>query len=177
MPSADVPLIRPMAQTGPSLRPELSPESIRPRWFTPFPGMCYITRRSTQDPAKARPSRSEPDPMSAPKSEFLKVILERGYLHQCTDWEALDALMAKQSISAYLGFDATADSLHVGSRVQIMLLRRLQQTGHRPIALMGGGTTKVGDPSGKDESRKLLTVDDINRNLDGIKQTFTGYLT
>ena len=115
--------------------------------------------------------------MPAPKSEFLKVILERGYLHQCTDWEALDALMAKQSISAYIGFDATADSLHVGSMVQIMLLRRLQQTGHRPIALMGGGTTKVGDPSGKDESRKLLTDDDINRNLDGIKQTFTGYLT
>jgi tyrosyl-tRNA synthetase len=115
--------------------------------------------------------------MSAPKSEFLKVILERGYLHQCTDWEALDSLMAKQSISAYIGFDATADSLHVGSMVQIMLLRRLQQTGHRPIALMGGGTTKVGDPSGKDESRKLLTVDDISRNLDGIKQTFTGYLT
>ncbi|HWA46949.1 MAG TPA: tyrosine--tRNA ligase [Dongiaceae bacterium] len=115
--------------------------------------------------------------MSAPKSEFLKVILERGYLHQCTDWEALDALMAKQSISAYIGFDATADSLHVGSMVQIMLLRRLQQTGHKPIALMGGGTTKVGDPSGKDESRKLLTEEDINRNLDGIKQTFTGYLT
>ncbi len=114
--------------------------------------------------------------MSAPKSEFLKVILERGYLHQCTDWEALDALMAKQSISAYIGFDATADSLHVGSMVQIMLLRRLQQTGHKPIALMGGGTTRIGDPSGRDESRKLLTDEDINRNLAGIQQTFTGYL-
>ena len=87
--------------------------------------------------------------MSTPKSEFLKVILDRGYLHQCTDWEALDALMAKQSVAAYIGFDATADCLHVGSMVQIMLLRRLQQTGHRPIALMGGGTTKVGDPSGR----------------------------
>jgi tyrosyl-tRNA synthetase len=115
--------------------------------------------------------------MSTPKSEFLKVILERGYLHQCTDWDALDALMAKQSIAAYIGFDATADSLHVGSMVQIMLLRRLQQTGHRPIALMGGGTTKIGDPSGKDESRKLMTVADINRNLDSIKESFTGYLT
>ena len=115
--------------------------------------------------------------MSTPKSEFLKVILERGYLHQCTDWEALDALMAKQSVAAYIGFDATADSLHVGSMVQIMLLRRLQQTGHKPIALMGGGTTRIGDPSGRDESRKLLTDEDINRNLTSIQQTFTGYLT
>ena len=115
--------------------------------------------------------------MSTPKSEFLKVIQDRGYLHQCTDWDALDALAAKQPVTAYVGFDATADSLHVGHMVQIMLLRRLQQTGHRPIALMGGGTTKVGDPSGKDESRKLLTVEDINRNLDSIKQSFQGYLT
>ncbi|HSE75010.1 MAG TPA: tyrosine--tRNA ligase [Dongiaceae bacterium] len=115
--------------------------------------------------------------MPAPKSEFLKVILERGYLHQCTDWEALDALAARQPVTAYIGFDATGDSLHVGHMVQIMLLRRLQQTGHRPIALMGGGTTKVGDPSGKDESRKLLTVEDINQNLDSIKQSFAGYLT
>ncbi|HEY1386418.1 MAG TPA: tyrosine--tRNA ligase [Dongiaceae bacterium] len=115
--------------------------------------------------------------MSTPKSEFLKVILDRGYLHQCTDWERLDALIAKQSVTAYIGFDATADSLHVGSMVQIMLLRRLQQTGHKPIALMGGGTTKVGDPSGKDESRRLLSVEDINRNLDSIKQSFAGYLT
>ena len=115
--------------------------------------------------------------MSTPKSEFLKVILDRGYLHQCTDWEALDALMAKQPIAAYIGFDATADSLHVGSMVQIMLLRRLQQTGHKPIALMGGGTTKIGDPSGRDESRKLLTDEDINGNLTSIQQNFTGYLT
>ncbi len=115
--------------------------------------------------------------MSAPKSEFLKVILERGYLHQCTDWEALDALAAKQPITGYVGFDATGDSLHVGHMVQIMLMRRLQQTGHRPVALMGGGTTKVGDPSGKDESRKLLSVEDINKNLDSIKQSFAGYLT
>lgn len=114
--------------------------------------------------------------MSAPKSEFVKVIQERGYLHQCTDLEALDALAAKQTVTAYVGFDATADSLHIGHMVQIMLLRRLQQTGHRPIALMGGGTTKVGDPSGKDESRKLLTVDDINRNLERIKKSFAGYL-
>ncbi len=115
--------------------------------------------------------------MSAPKSEFVKVIQERGYFHQCTDLEALDALASKGVISGYIGFDATADSLHVGSMVQIMLLRRMQQTGHRPIVLMGGGTTKVGDPSGKDESRRLLSVDDINRNLERIKATFTGYLS
>jgi tyrosyl-tRNA synthetase len=107
--------------------------------------------------------------MSAPKSEFVKVIQERGYFHQCTDLEALDALAAKGPITGYIGFDPTADSLHVGSMVQIMMLRRLQQTGHRPIALMGGGTTKVGDPSGRDESRKLLTVEDINHNLERIK--------
>jgi tyrosyl-tRNA synthetase len=115
--------------------------------------------------------------MSTPKSEFLKVILERGYLHQCTDWDALDALMAKQCVTAYIGFDATATSLHVGNMVQIMLLRRLQQTGHKPIALMGGGTTKVGDPSGKDDSRKLLSVDDINANINSIKQCFASYLS
>ncbi len=115
--------------------------------------------------------------MSAPKSEFVKVIQERGYFHQCTDLEALDALAAKGPITGYIGFDPTADSLHVGSMVQIMMLRRLQQTGHRPIALMGGGTTKVGDPSGRDESRKLLTVEDINYNLDRIKQQVSPFMS
>jgi tyrosyl-tRNA synthetase len=114
--------------------------------------------------------------MSAPKSEFLKVILERGYLHQCTDWETLDALAVKGPITGYIGFDPTADSLHVGSMVQIMLLRRLQQTGNRPIALMGGGTTKIGDPSGRDESRKILTVDDINHNLERIKSQVSPFM-
>ena len=83
---------------------------------------------------------------------------ERGYIHQATDAAALDALAAKQVVPGYIGFDATAPSLHVGSLVQIMMLRRLQQAGHKPIVLMGGGTTKVGDPSGKDESRKMLTA-------------------
>src|ERR1044071_8158655 len=114
--------------------------------------------------------------MSAPKSEVLKVILERGYLHQCTDWEALDALAAKQPITGYIGFDPTSDSLHVGNMVQIMMLRRLQQTGHRPIALMGGGTTKVGDPSGKDDSRKILTDELIADNLTGIRNVFAKFL-
>ena len=92
-----------------------------------------------------------------PKSAFLRTIIARGFFHQCTDLAALDArLMTGDPLSAYIGFDATADSLHVGSLMQIMMLRWLQQCGHRPIVLMGGGTTKVGDPSGKDESRQLL---------------------
>ena len=91
------------------------------------------------------------------KSDFLRTLTERGYIHQQTDAAALDRRARSGIVTAYIGFDATADSLHVGSLVQIMLLRRLQQTGHRPIVLMGGGTTKVGDPSGRDETRQLLT--------------------
>ncbi|TXH35640.1 MAG: tyrosine--tRNA ligase [Rhodospirillaceae bacterium] len=115
--------------------------------------------------------------MFKPKSDFLRVILERGYLHQCTALEELDALAAKGPITGYIGFDATADSLHVGSMVQIMLLRRLQQTGHRAIALMGGGTTKIGDPSFRDSSRPLLDDAAINANLMGIKKVFSKFLT
>ncbi|HTI86867.1 MAG TPA: tyrosine--tRNA ligase [Alphaproteobacteria bacterium] len=111
------------------------------------------------------------------RSEFLRVVTERGYLHQCTDLEALDAKLAKGAGTAYIGFDATADSLHVGSLVQIMLLRWFQKTGNKPIALMGGGTTKVGDPSGKDESRKLLSEDDIARNIAGIQRIFDRFIT
>ncbi|MET1026924.1 MAG: tyrosine--tRNA ligase [Dongiaceae bacterium] len=115
--------------------------------------------------------------MFKPKSDFLRVITERGYLHQCTALEELDALAAKGPITGYIGFDATADSLHVGSMVQIMLLRRLQQTGHRAIALMGGGTTKIGDPSFRDQSRPLLDEQAINANLVGIKRVFGQFLT
>jgi len=115
--------------------------------------------------------------MSHPRSAFLRTIVERGYLHQCTDMEGLDALGNDGRIVAYIGFDCTAPSLHVGSLVQIMMLRHLQQTGHKPIVLMGGGTTKVGDPTGRDEARKLLTVDDINANMAGIKTVFAKYLT
>jgi tyrosyl-tRNA synthetase len=110
-------------------------------------------------------------------SSLLKLLDERGYIHQLTDAAALDALAAKEPISAYIGFDATAASLHVGSLVQIMMLRRLQQAGHRPIVLMGGGTTKVGDPSGKDESRKLLTADEIDANIASIRRVFERFLT
>ncbi len=115
--------------------------------------------------------------MTALRSDFLNAVGERGFLHQCTDSEALDKLCAEGPVAAYIGFDATADSLHVGSLVPIMLLRLLQQTGHKPIVLMGGGTTKIGDPSGKDEQRQLLTEADINRNIDGIKGVFEKFLT
>jgi tyrosyl-tRNA synthetase len=111
------------------------------------------------------------------RSSMLKLLEERGYIHQTTDAEGLDTLAQKQVVPGYIGFDATAPSLHVGSLFQIMLLRRLQQTGHKPIVLMGGGTTKVGDPSGKDESRKLLTSEQIDANIAGIRKVFERFLT
>src|SRR6202171_1050043 len=110
------------------------------------------------------------------KSDFLRILSERGYIHQITDAAALDARAQSGVISAYIGFDATADSLHIGNLVQIMLLRRLQQTGHRPIVLMGGGTTKVGDPSGRGEVRQLLTDEQINSNIAGIRRIFDHFL-
>ncbi len=110
------------------------------------------------------------------KSDFLRSLSERGYIHQITDAAGLDARAQSGVISAYIGFDATADSLHIGNLVQIMLLRRLQQAGHRPIVLMGGGTTKIGDPSGRDETRQLLTEQQINANIAGIRATFARFL-
>src|SRR5688572_1686626 len=115
--------------------------------------------------------------MSSYQSSLLKLLDERGYIHQATDAAALDALAAKEVVPAYIGFDATAPSLHVGSLVQIMMLRRLQQAGHKPIVLMGGGTTKVGDPSGKDESRQLLTPEQIQANIAGIRKVFERFLS
>ena len=111
------------------------------------------------------------------KSSLIGQFSERGYIHQATDIEALDALAAEHSIPTYIGFDCTADSLHVGSLVQIMMLRILQQCGHKPIVVMGGGTTKVGDPSGKDTARPLLSDQDIEVNKNGIKSVFEKYLT
>ena len=110
------------------------------------------------------------------KSEFLSTLAERGFIHQISHDAELDAAAAKGGLTAYIGFDCTAPSLHVGSLVQIMLLRWLQKTGGRPIALMGGGTTKVGDPSGKDESRKLLSAEDIAANMAGIKGVFGKFM-
>ena len=115
--------------------------------------------------------------MTTYRSQLLRLLDERGYIHQATDATGLDALAERQVVPGYIGFDATAPSLHVGSLVQIMMLRRLQQAGHKPVVLMGGGTTKVGDPSGKDESRKLLTADDIAANIAGIRGVFERFLT
>ena len=115
--------------------------------------------------------------MTTPKSDFLHTLTTRGFIHQCSDLAGLDALAAKHEVTAYIGFDCTAPSLHVGSLVQIMLLHWLQQSGNKPIVLMGGGTTRVGDPSGRDESRKILTLEDIENNKQGIQHVFAKFLT
>ncbi|ARQ01993.1 tyrosine--tRNA ligase [Pseudorhodoplanes sinuspersici] len=115
--------------------------------------------------------------MSQFKSDFLRVLSDRGFIHQVSEPEALDALAASSRITAYIGYDCTAPSLHIGHLLPIMMLHWMQQTGHRPIALMGGGTTRVGDPSGKDESRRILTEDTINENLKSIRATFSKFLT
>ena len=115
--------------------------------------------------------------MSSYRSSLMRLLDERGYIHQVTEPGALDALAERQVVPGYIGFDATASSLHVGNLVSIMLLRRLQQSGHKPIVVMGGGTTKVGDPSGKDEARKLLTSEQIEANIASIRRCFERFLT
>jgi tyrosyl-tRNA synthetase len=115
--------------------------------------------------------------MSAYSSDLLKLLEERGYIHQVTDAAALDSLAQKGPVTGYIGFDATASSLHVGNLVSIMLLRRLQQAGHKPVVVMGGGTTKIGDPSGKDTSRKLLDQEAIAANIASIRKNFEPFLT
>jgi tyrosyl-tRNA synthetase len=128
-----------------------------------------------------RPFRDKLSPadgkMASFKSDFMRIVHERGMVHQCSDATRLDELLASGVRTAYIGFDCTADSLHVGHLMQIMLLRWWQRTGHKPIALMGGGTTKVGDPSGKDETRQLLTPQQIDANLASIRKSFANYLT
>src|ERR1044072_1290676 len=114
--------------------------------------------------------------MSAFNSDLLNALASRGFIHQVSEPEALDALARTSAITAYIGFDCTAPSLHVGSLLPIMMLYWLQQTGHRPIALMGGGKARAGDPSGKDESRRILTDADINNNLAGIRAVFSKFL-
>ncbi|MGH1446236.1 MAG: tyrosine--tRNA ligase [Cognatishimia sp.] len=111
-----------------------------------------------------------------PKSEFIAVMMERGFLADCTDYQGLDDALVQGVVPGYIGFDATAKSLHVGSLIQIMMLRWLQKTGHKPITLMGGGTTKVGDPSFRADERPLLTDDQINDNISGIQQVFAKYI-
>ena len=115
--------------------------------------------------------------MTEYRSSLLKLLDERGYIHQLTDAARARRAGRGEIVTGYIGFDATAPSLHVGSLVQIMMLRRLQQAGHKPIVLMGGGTTKVGDPTGKDESRKLLTDEEIDANIAGIRRVFEHFLT
>jgi tyrosyl-tRNA synthetase len=112
-----------------------------------------------------------------PKSEFMSIVMERGFLADCTDYQGLDERLAKEVVTGYIGFDLTASSLHIGNLVQIMLLRWMQKTGNRPITLMGGGTTKVGDPSGKDEMRKMLSVEQISANADSIRTVFSRYIS
>ena len=115
--------------------------------------------------------------MATHRSQFLSTLTERGFVHQCTDDEALDALAAEKPLTAYIGFDCTAPSLHVGSLISIMMLKWLQEAGHKPIVLMGGGTTKVGDPSGKDDVRTLLDEAEIADNMRRIEQVFSQFLT
>ena len=155
----------------------------RPRWQL---GSNYETCRSYSKVMKATTTAAEgnteqtldnPDAMPENfKSPFLQTLLERGYIHQCTDFKTLDEKFTTTTVKAYLGFDATASSLHVGSLLQIMILRNLQKSGHKPIILIGGGTTKVGDPSGKDESRQLLTPEAIQKNADSIAQVFKKFI-
>ena len=114
--------------------------------------------------------------MSTPRSTFLSTAIERGFVHQCTDLETLDARLNGGRVTAYIGYDCTADSLHVGSLVGIMLLRLFQKCGHKPIVLMGGGTTRIGDPSGKDEARRLLDDAEIARNMTGIRTVFAKFI-
>ena len=120
---------------------------------------------------------NRPLTMSQFNSDLLRLLDQRGYIHQLTDAEGLDALATKEIVHGYIGFDATAPSLHVGSLVQIMMLRRLQQAGHKPIVLMGGGTSKIGDPSFKDEARKLISDETIEANIASIKRVFERFLT
>jgi tyrosyl-tRNA synthetase len=115
--------------------------------------------------------------MAGYQSDFMRIMQERGFIHQCTDVESLDKRMKRDRTAAYIGFDCTAQSLHVGSLIQIMVLRWLQKTGHKPIVLLGGGTTRIGDPSGKDEARKVLSNDSIQSNMESIKTIFEQFLS
>ena len=146
-----------------------------PGELNPGPDLLHH-RHPRGDEAAGLKSGQKRRPMSAYKSDFLNILAERGFIHQISEPDALDARAKAGPITAYIGFDCTAASLHVGSLLPIMMLYWMQQTGHRPIALMGGGTTRVGDPSGKDESRRILTDAQINENLAGIRAIFAKFL-
>jgi tyrosyl-tRNA synthetase len=124
-------------------------------------------------PIPPKAFRQERQAMSEFKSDFLRTLKERGFIHQISDETGLDDLLAKETVTAYIGFDPTAPSLHAGGLIQIMLLHWFQKTGHRPISLMGGGTGMVGDPSFKDEARQLMTPETIDGNIASIKKVFS----
>src|SRR5665213_1138653 len=157
-PSSEVPLISPIART------------------TPKPEPLFLYAGPVTPPATGKRPGRESYAMSAYKSDFLNILAERGFIHQVSEPDVLDARAKAGTITGYIGFDCTAASLHIGSLLPIMMLYWMQQTGHRPIALMGGGTTRVGDPSGKDESRRILTNEMIEQNLTGIRAVFSKFL-
>jgi tyrosyl-tRNA synthetase len=167
MPSIDVPLISPIAQKSAILTAVLVIPRLR--MLKARQPLCQSMRRQDDYPPRDKT-------MSAFKSDFLRTLSERGFIHQTSDDAGLDELFAREIVTAYIGFDATARSLHAGSLIQIMMLHWMQKTGHRPIALMGGGTSMIGDPSFKDEARRLLTPADIDTNLAGIRRNFEPYL-
>jgi len=130
----------------------------------------------TRPARKTRAKATKGKPQRAYKSDLLQTLHERGFIHQCTDAATLDALAASERITGYIGFDLTAQSLHVGNLTGIMMLRWLQKCGHRPVVLLGGGTTKIGDPSGKDEARQMLSAEQIAANKDSIGAVFDRFL-
>ena len=144
--------------------------------FQPGRDVTFVTFRPRDSGFRIIGAGAKRTAMTSYRSSLLRLLDTRGYIHQATDAAALDALAAREIVPSYIGFDATAPSLHVGSLVQIMMLRRLQQAGHKPIVLIGGGTTKVGDPSGKDESRRMLTESDIAANIFSIRRVFEHFL-
>ena len=168
-----VPTIRNNARTILS-SPQTTPLTRRSMTTTTEP---TVVDSVTQTDESSSIYVQEAEALSKVESPFLQVMRDRGFLFQCTGLVELDKKLMEGCTSAYLGFDATADSLHVGSLLQIMILRHLQQSGHRPVVLIGGGTSKVGDPTGKDESRKLLDDAAIQKNTDGISKVFQKFLT
>ena len=149
--------------------------SVTPAWSARMGGMRHLSMKAAAVEEMA--VDDAPTKITAPlKSEFLQEMQWRGFIHQATNIEALDEALASRSVTAYLGFDATASSLHVGSLLQIMLLRHFQRCGHKPVVLVGGGTTKVGDPSGKDATRVMMTQEKIDENIGGISQVFEKFI-
>jgi len=155
------------------------PSVLRPARSSAYRHLFVLvteTERSAVDDNESSIYAREPDALAKLRSTFLKTLRDRGFLHQCTGISQLDEKLCESTQSAYLGFDATADSLHIGSLLQIMILRHLQKSGHKPMVLVGGGTTKVGDPTRKDKLRVMLTEEAIQQNIAGISKVFKKFL-